>query len=55
MKETIKETVSAIALIVGCFMLVALMQAISPDDCGPDDFSDTCVGCVDDCLQPEGE
>jgi len=25
------------------------------DDCGPDDFSDTCVGCVDDCLQPEGE
>jgi hypothetical protein len=20
--------------------------------CGPDDFTDTCVGCIDDCLSP---
>lgn len=24
----------------------------SRDDCGDDDFSDWCVGCIDDCTEP---
>ena len=24
-------------------------------DCPPDDFSDYCVGCIDDCLEPMEE
>mgnify|MGYP001562951535 FL=1 len=35
-----------------CILLLALYQATLPEDVVPMDYTDTGVGCIDDCLEP---
>jgi len=41
-----------IAALTGIALSETQPTPTTQSDCPPDDFSDYCVGCVDDCLEP---